>query len=190
MFSCFRSCSESPFCLLFGFKEEKSNNYGTDRSQRALSSKMSEASDVNEKKKKQKQLFNRRTADEVLTICRSWENYIHPRAKDFWKSSEQVYEILSNIASNIDRSDDPITSGEEQCVRWHGELEAEDGAPVIRILKPGETDECQTYVNRILAFLYADDESFLELQKKPPVAFKNVCEDPICINLTHISLEE
>ncbi|KAJ1608115.1 hypothetical protein OIY81_2741, partial [Cryptosporidium canis] len=181
------SCSESPFCLLFGFKEEKSSNYGTERSQRALSSKMSE---VSEEKKPPKPLFNRRTPDEILTVCRSWENYIHPRAKDFWKSSEQVYEILSNIARNVDRADDPITSGEEQCVRWHGELEADDGAPVIRILKPGETDECQTYVNRILAFLYADDESFLELQKKPPVAFEMVCEDPICINLTHISLGE
>ncbi|KAJ1606489.1 hypothetical protein OJ253_2736 [Cryptosporidium canis] len=187
MFSCFRSCSESPFCLLFGFKEEKSSNYGTERSQRALSSKMSE---VSVEKKPPKPLFNRRTPDEILTVCRSWENYIHPRAKDFWKSSEQVYEILSNIARNVDRADDPITSGEEQCVRWHGELEADDGAPVIRILKPGETDECQTYVNRILAFLYADDESFLELQKKPPVAFEMVCEDPICINLTHISLGE
>lgn len=188
MFSCFRSCSESPFCLLFGFKQE-SNKYGTERSQRAFSSKMSEASEKSVRKKA-KQPFNKRTADEILTLCRAWENYIHPRAKDFWKSSEQVYEILSKIASNIERKDDPITSGDEQCVRWHGELAAEDGAPVIRILKPGETDECQTYVNRILVFLYADDESFLELQKKPPVAFKTACEDPLCINLTHISLDD
>ncbi|KAH7649132.1 hypothetical protein FG379_003697 [Cryptosporidium bovis] len=189
MFSCFRSCSDSPFCLLFGFKEEKTTkNYGSDRSHRALSSKVSVSSEKSNRRRKHH--FEKRTPDEVLTACRAWENYIHPRAKDFWKSSEQVYEILSSIANNIERDDDPITNGDEQCVRWHGELSADDGSPVIRIMKPGETDECQTYVNRILVFLYADDESFLELQRKPLTVFKNACEDPLCINLNHISLDD
>ncbi|EEA08236.1 uncharacterized protein CMU_019790 [Cryptosporidium muris RN66] len=191
MFSCFRSCSESPFFLLFGFNKNNNNsnnNYGADRSQKALSSKLSNSSP--KKNYRVIKPFDKRTSDETLIACRSWVNYIHPRAKDFWKTSEQIFHILSSICQNIDRADDPILGGEENCVQWHGELAAEDGSPVIRILRPGEVDECQTYVNRILAFLYADDESFLELQKKPPVAFTMACDDPLCINITHIYMDD
>lgn len=49
------------------------------------------------------------------------------------------------------------------CIFWHGDVNDEDEYPVIRMKKPGESNETQTYVTRILVFLYGGE---LEMMKK------------------------
>lgn len=53
------------------------------------------------------------------------------------------------------RGYDPVLGDDKQCVVWYGDLSEEDNLPVIRMVKPGESQESQTYVNRTLVFLYA-----------------------------------
>lgn len=45
-----------------------------------------------------------------------------------------------------------------------------------------------TYVNRILSFIFATDDSFTELQRLPQAPFKMSCGFQRCINLAHVSL--
>ena len=46
-----------------------------------------------------------------------------------------------------------------------------------------------TYVNRVLAFIFATDESFDQLMRLPKEPFKMSCSDQLCVNLAHISLQ-
>ncbi|CDJ61289.1 hypothetical protein, conserved [Eimeria maxima] len=94
------------------------------------------------------------------------------------------------IARGVHRGYDPVLGDDKQCVVWYGDLSEDDNLPVIRMVKPGETQESQTYVNRTLVFLYADEESFNELQEKPKKAFTMACANPLCVNLTHIALDD
>lgn len=123
-------------------------------------------------------------------LCRAWEHYVHPRAREFWQTSEARIEILQKIARGVHRGYDPVLGDDKQCVVWYGDLSEDDNLPVIRMVKPGETQESQTYVNRTLVFLYADEESFNELQEKPKKAFTMACANPLCVNLTHIALDD
>lgn len=59
------------------------------------------------------------------------------------------------IATGVHRDYDPVLGDDRQCVIWYGDLSEDDHLPVIRMVKPGESQESQTYVNRTLVFLYA-----------------------------------
>ena len=50
-----------------------------------------------------------------------------------------------------------------------------------------ESKESITYVNRVLAFMFATDESFVKLMALPKLPFKMCCGNQLCINLSHIS---
>ena len=56
-------------------------------------------------------------------------------------------------------------------------------------VKPGESQESITYVNRVLAFIFATDESFEQLMRLPKEPFRMSCGDQLCVNLAHISLQ-
>jgi len=127
--------------------------------------------------------------EEIQVLIRAWENYVHPRAKSFWQTSDVLYQILAQIARGVEKTADPVL-GDDRCVIWQGMLHSEDKRPVIRMTKPGETVESQTYVNRVLVFLFADDDSFNELQEKPKKPFAMACGDSKCVNLTHIALDD
>ncbi|CAJ1443407.1 unnamed protein product [Effrenium voratum] len=72
----------------------------------------------------------------------------------------------------FDKNDDPILGPDEKCVYWYGDVTKDDlQAAAIRMVKPGEQAEsaaasalrsfCSvTYVNRVLAFIFATDDSF------------------------------
>jgi hypothetical protein len=59
----------------------------------------------------------------------------------------------------------------------------------LRLVKPSETSESVTFVNRLLAFIFATDESFDKLMQLPKEPFKMICGDQLCTNLRHISAE-
>ena len=56
------------------------------------------------------------------------------------------------------------------------------------MIKPGEHEESVTYVNRVLAFIFATDDSFEALMRLPKEPFKMSCDDQLCVLLAHISL--
>lgn len=45
-------------------------------------------------------------------------------------------------------------------------------------------------VSGVFLGVSADEESFNELQEKPKKAFTMACGNPMCVNLTHIALDE
>lgn len=191
-----RACSNTPFASLFGIVdpvEAEKEKGKKKREERGSSSSMTgsiEGDSVYTDRHASHEAFEPRNAEETLTLCRAWENYVHPRAKEFWQSSDELLDILKKIAAGVHRNYDPILGDDRQCVIWHGDLSEEDRLPVVRMVKPGESQESQTYVNRTLVFLYADEESFNELHEKPKKAFTMACGNPLCVNLTHIALDD
>lgn len=56
-------------------------------------------------------------------------------------------------------------------------------------LEGNSSDKKPTFVNRLLAYVFATDESFEALMKLPKAPFNMACGDQSCINVKHISAE-
>lgn len=173
MFNC-RMCTENPFAKLF----EPSPSGGNKKNKK----KAAAAAAV------QQEQFTPRNEAEMEAIISQWAKYAHPRAREFFTSPEQLEEVLQQLAKSIHRTDDPILGPEDRCVYWHGDVTKDDGQAAIRMVKPGEAAESVTYVNRVLAFIFATDESFDQLMRLPKEPFTMHCGDQLCVHLAHISL--
>mmetsp|Transcript_39627 Transcript_39627/g.89379 ORF Transcript_39627/g.89379 Transcript_39627/m.89379 type:complete len:185 (-) Transcript_39627:50-604(-) len=177
MFQC-RMCSENPFNILFGGASTPPKDKDTEKkkTKSKASSKRNEAS------------FTPRSEEELKRIVAQWEQYAHPRAREFFTSAEMLHEVLHQLAQGIDKAEDPILGPEEKCVYWYGDVTKDDLQAAIRMVKPGESEESVTFVNRVLAFIFATDDSFEQLMKLPKEPFKMSCGDQLCVHLAHISL--
>jgi len=138
--------------------------------------------------KRNQATFQPRSEKEVRELVQRWEEYAHPRAREFFTSTDMLKEVLTELASSINQTDDPILGPEEKCVYWYGDVTKDDQQAAIRMVKPGETAESVTYASRVLAFIFATDESFEQLRRLPKEPFKMSCDDQLCVNLAHISL--
>eukprot|EP00913_Durusdinium_trenchii_P019424 g18262.t1 len=164
-----RMCSENPFSAFAGGGSKK-----------------------DEEKKKKKGESKRKSVSKrdlnAKQIVEHWSQYAHPRAKEFFTTPQQLEEVLVQLAKGTDKSDDPITGPDEKCVYWYGDVTKDDLQAAIRMVKPGEQAESVTYVNRVLAFIFATDDSFEKLMALPKEPFKMSCGDQLCVHLAHISL--
>jgi len=133
--------------------------------------------------------FVRRTDAEIDEIVQKWERYAHPRARDFFTTKEELFSILRQLAMGIQKDEDPILTEDGPCVYWYGDVTREEQQAAIRMMKPGESQESVTFVNRVLAFIFGTDESFELLMKLPKEPFRMICGDQLCVNIGHISLE-
>jgi len=185
MFQC-RLCQENPFNIIFGGGEQDQQSQRSEpreerrrkpRRQRAPGSRRDEAA------------FSPRQGEELREAVATWEDYAHPRANDFFSSREKLVEVLEQLASGIDKHDDPILGPEDRCVFWYGDVTKDDLQAALKMVKPGQTEESVTYVNRVLAFIFAKDSTFEQLMALPKVPFKMSCGDQLCIHLAHVSLE-
>lgn len=123
-----------------------------------------------------------------MKAVEQWEKYAHPRAREFFSTREMLREVLVQLAKGTHRNHDPILGDEDKCVFWHGDITQEDLQAAIKMIKPGEQEVSVTYVNRVLAFIFATDDSFEALMKLPKEPFKMSCNDQLCVHLAHISL--
>jgi hypothetical protein len=140
--------------------------------------------------KRQVDKFERRTLDQISEVVASWEPYVHPRAREFFPSHEMLIGVLTQIAKSVHRTEDPILGSDSQCCYWFGEVTKDDPQQAcIRMVKPGETNESTTFVNRVLVFIFATDESFEQLMRLPKEPFRMSCCDQLCVNLNHISVD-
>mmetsp|Transcript_144988 Transcript_144988/g.403861 ORF Transcript_144988/g.403861 Transcript_144988/m.403861 type:complete len:180 (-) Transcript_144988:125-664(-) len=177
MFQC-RMCSESPFALLFGQPQQK---------ERAAAAIPRRQADQKRHSRRDEASFKPRQEEEIKALVKDWEQYAHPRAREFFTRSEMLAEVLTNLAKHIDMNEDPVLGPEDKCVYWYGEVN-KDNQACIRMVKPGETAESVTFVNRVLAFIFATDDSFEQLMNLPKEPFKMCCGDQMCIHLSHISM--
>eukprot|EP00913_Durusdinium_trenchii_P015000 g14070.t1 len=141
--------------------------------------------------------FQPRSGEEVTMAVKQWARHAHPRANDFFASPEQLHEVLTQLAQGIDREDDPILGPDDKCVYWYGDVTKEDLQAAIRMVKPGESAESVTFVNRVLAFIFATDESFNKLMKLPKEsdranrALQDVLRRPaVCALVAHLYGDE
>lgn len=174
MFNC-RMCADSPLISWITNAKEQRN---MSRAQKTPTQKVSKRNTEN---------FVRRSPEEIRVLIRAWEQYVHPRAREFFPTAEMLEQVLTQVAKGIHRTEDPIL-GDEQCVYWYGEVTKDDNQAAVRLVKPGETNESVTYVNRVLVFIFATDESFDQLMRLPKEPFRMNCGDQLCVNLNHISL--
>jgi len=184
MFRC-RMCSENPFAALFGQPEQKEREREMDAERKRASRKPAPKKPQSRRNEAD---FRQRTDEELRATVRQWEQYAHPRAREFFSSPETLTEVLMQLARGTDRGEDCILGSDDKCVYWYGEVTKEDMQAVIRMVKPQEPAESVTYVNRVLAFIFATDESFEKLMQLPKQPFKMSCNDQLCVHLGHISV--
>lgn len=187
MWQC-RMCSENPFAALFGLPQQKDREHERRTERRNGAPNADPAKKPAAPSTRSNEPFQPRTEEEVRAIVRQWEQYAHPRARDFFSTPEMLAQVLEQLARGTDKHDDPIMGPDDKCVPWYGEITREDNQAVIRMVKPNETAESVTYVSRVLAFLFAADESFEQLMELPKEPFRMSCGNQLCVHLGHISL--
>jgi len=176
-----RFCSQNPFMQLLG-------GGGSEPKVEEEKMKSKKAAQKKTHMKRNEVTFQPRSEKEVRELIEKWKEYAHPRAREFFTSTSMLEEVLTQLANGINKTDDPILGPEEPCVYWYGDVTKDDQQAAIKMIKPGETAESVTYVNRVLAFIFATDESFEQLMRLPKEPFKMSCNDQLCVHLAHISL--
>jgi len=95
-----------------------------------------------------------------------------------------------DMPGNVD-TESPLASAvpwpERLTVVTRGHLSATQA--VFHLVKPGESKETVTYINRILSFAFAAEESFEWLMRLPKEPFKMSCGNQLCIHIAHICFE-
>eukprot|EP00921_Rhytidocystis_pertsovi_P010746 GHVQ01017306.1.p1 GENE.GHVQ01017306.1~~GHVQ01017306.1.p1 ORF type:complete len:202 (+),score=30.54 GHVQ01017306.1:877-1482(+) len=191
-----RVCANTPFSRIFGFEDDEEQPVQRRGRRGGGGSFTNDSVTDNGGDTRRTEEFEPRTPEEKLLLTRAWENYVHPRAKKMWGQEGLLHTILDNLASGINKSDDPVLGDDTTCVEWHEDFSAQDHLPILTIYQPKPTDsggtefeESLSHVNRVLVFLYADDASFGELETRTePLVM--ACQNRNCVNLTHISLDD
>jgi len=187
MFQC-RMCAENPFAHLLQLGGGNQVKGGKDAEKKSEKKKRDSKAQAPPQSRRNEASFKPRSEEEIAQAIRQWERYAHPRAREFFTTADMLEEVLTQLAKGVDKNQDPILGNEDQCVYWYGDVTKDDLQAAIRMIKPGETAESVTYVNRVLAFIFATDDSFEQLMKLPKEPFKMSCGDQLCVHLAHISL--
>mmetsp|Transcript_31318 Transcript_31318/g.97432 ORF Transcript_31318/g.97432 Transcript_31318/m.97432 type:complete len:191 (+) Transcript_31318:75-647(+) len=188
MYSC-RMCCENPFRAFFGqpqVLQEKES--GSSKGGKTEAAKRRTKKAAPKKCVRDEASFQPRSEEEVQETIKQWQEYAHPRAREFFTDPELMAKVLAELARGTDKRDDCVLGPEDKCVFWYGNITNDDCQAAIKMVKPGEDAESVTYVNRVLAFLFATDESFEKLMKLPKQPFKMSCDDQLCVHLAHILL--
>mmetsp|Transcript_85971 Transcript_85971/g.239246 ORF Transcript_85971/g.239246 Transcript_85971/m.239246 type:complete len:184 (-) Transcript_85971:145-696(-) len=183
MFQC-RLCSENPFQSLFApvaRSQPKDREGGRRKSSKQRAKKAGSRRD--------EVPFEPWPEEEIQKRILLWEQYVHPRARDFFSGQEELHATMRQVLSGISRHDDPVLGPEDRDVYWYGDVTQDDLQAALRMVRPGDASETVTYVNRVLAFLFATDDSFEQLKALPKEPFTMRCGDQLCVHLAHISLE-
>lgn len=161
-----RICAENPLVAWFGLK---------DKPHPSTPNKTATTED-----------FRPRSAEDIRELIAGWKVYAHPRAKDFFETDKALEDVLMQLAKFVNQNDDPITGPEDKCVCWYGDVTKDDSQAGISLIKPGEQQSSVTYVNRLLAFIFATDDCFDELMSLPKLPFKMRCGNQLCVHLAHV----
>ena len=131
--------------------------------------------------------FQPRSEEEVKQSVDTWAQHLHSRAHFFFEDDEEkLWAVLESLARATDRRSDPVLN--HQCSLWHGDVKDSRHA-AIKVTKPGTEEVSVTYVNRVLIFLFASDDSFERWLQLPKQPFKMRCGDQLCASLCCIEEE-
>ncbi|EZG83568.1 hypothetical protein GNI_014580 [Gregarina niphandrodes] len=131
--------------------------------------------------------FERRSEEAIAKMINNWNSMLKPRISDLWPTmgeNPDLRDVLRQLLTNTDSRDNPLAV-EPYCVLWYGDVGIEDGAAVLRVKEGGETR--LSYVTRILAYIFASNETFELLLKSDtqggPLPMS--CDNVRCVNLSH-----
>eukprot|EP00930_Biecheleria_cincta_P049979 TRINITY_DN35169_c0_g1_i1.p1 TRINITY_DN35169_c0_g1~~TRINITY_DN35169_c0_g1_i1.p1 ORF type:complete len:167 (+),score=27.27 TRINITY_DN35169_c0_g1_i1:81-581(+) len=133
--------------------------------------------------------FESRSDEEVLADVNVWVKYLHPRYEDVL-SAQQVESALIQIAQDVSRGQDPMFGSADSCVLWHGDVTMSDRNELqAAICFDHLVGENLAFTNRLLVFLFANDECYEQIRELPKDAFSMKCGgNQLCINLQHVCL--
>ncbi|KAL8443190.1 hypothetical protein Emed_006929 [Eimeria media] len=120
-------------------------------------------------------------------LAKKWITHVQKRAAKVWER-EQVLNLLRTVAQSVSFTDDPILgdpSPSAPCVQWHGDLSMEQGLPVIHVPKTGHEGMVPSYISKLLAFLFADDQSLKMLKQVGTGTGSMNCGNSQCVRLSH-----
>ena len=117
--------------------------------------------------------LQKRSSQEVTELVGHWKQWLHPRADNFFRLDR----VLTKIAKHVSKGNDPVTSGVDDCIFWHGDVSDENGGyeGVIDIDRDGQVQKQTVFINRLLLFLFATEDSFEQLMKLPKAPFRMAC---------------
>jgi len=98
-----------------------------------------------------------------------------------------LQEVLVQFARFTDKNQNPLLGDGTMCAVWHGEVTGDSEHAAIRT-KGKEGADTLTCANRVMAIIFASDESFGELMKLPKKGFEISCGNNLCTSLFHIAL--
>ncbi|WBY61015.1 hypothetical protein Py17XNL_001401247 [Plasmodium yoelii yoelii] len=93
IFNC-HYCSISPFDYILELIYGEKPNKNDEKKSSVVTYDDSSSNNVSQIVSKVGDAIEKRSTNEVLLLCRAWENYVHPRAKEYWKDSQQLQNIL------------------------------------------------------------------------------------------------
>ena len=79
--------------------------------------------------------FECRTDKEIKTLISQWNQYAHPRAREFFPTEESLMTVLEQIAKGIHREDDPVLGDDTKCCPWYGDVTRDDKQAAIRMVR-------------------------------------------------------
>jgi hypothetical protein len=128
-----------------------------------------------------------RTAAEVKALIQKWGGAIHSRAYRF----PQLVNVLVNIATNLPKDQDPVLARGKDCINWYGDTcEDEFGVEqCFMTVKRPDSENHFVFINRMLVYIFATDESYDLLAKYPKRPFRMACKNQRCVNLGHIDIK-
>mmetsp|Transcript_72037 Transcript_72037/g.166876 ORF Transcript_72037/g.166876 Transcript_72037/m.166876 type:complete len:202 (-) Transcript_72037:87-692(-) len=119
MFQC-RFCTENVFAGLCGARSSASTRSANHRRQRGV--------------------LTRRSDEEAQRMAQQWDQFVHPRAREYFGSPGMLDDILIRIAKSVDARDDPIQGADTRCVLWHGDLKKGDSIyPADQSMENGDS---------------------------------------------------
>eukprot|EP00409_Alexandrium_fundyense_P001174 CAMPEP_0185910482 /NCGR_PEP_ID=MMETSP0196C-20130402/19836_1 /TAXON_ID=2932 /ORGANISM="Alexandrium fundyense, Strain CCMP1719" /LENGTH=60 /DNA_ID=CAMNT_0028631255 /DNA_START=1 /DNA_END=180 /DNA_ORIENTATION=+ len=58
----------------------------------------------------------------MKAVIKQWEQYAHPRAREFFATPEMMQSVLMELAKGTDKNDDPVLGPDDKCVYWYGDV--------------------------------------------------------------------
>jgi len=217
MFQC-RCCADNIFEDLFGVAKEpksrrtvphpnQSQNQGGRRQRRSKPFRPRSEKDVRETVQEWQQYLHPHAMSD-FTEPGMLEQVLATIAEHIDKNDDPVFGSLEKCvvwrgdilqgdtyipAPDVPENDDtesPLASavpGQELMGGTRDHLSARQA--VFRLVKPGEGQETVAYINRILSFAFAAEESFELLMSLPKEPFRMSCGNQLCVLMGHIHVE-
>jgi len=112
-----RFCAENIFEDIFGGASRTRGHRSTEPTPQP-----SQRQDNGGRRQRRRKRFRPRSEKDVRATVQEWLQRVHPRAIDYFKEPGMLEQVLTTIATCIEKNDDPVQGPDDKCVIWHGDI--------------------------------------------------------------------